>query len=122
MKGKLMLGALLVALPAAAQAMDVGTFLAKADGLEKSGMMALFSSDYGLLKRETEADVQALVAEARAAKAAGRPHAFCPMPGKMVLASNEIIAALRNVPVAQRPHTDVKEPLRALLSRKYPCG
>jgi hypothetical protein len=122
MKTKRIAAALLIAIPAtAAQAMDVATFLAKADGLQKKGMMALFASDYGVLKAETQADVQALVAEARAAKAAGRAPAFCPQPGKMSLASNEIIAALRAVPAAQRPRTDVKEPLRTLLARKYPC-
>jgi hypothetical protein len=119
---RLVLGALLAAVPAtAAQAMDVATFLAKADGLAKKGMLALLSSDYGLLKQEIEADVRALAAEARAAAAAGRPHSFCPQPGGMRLGSDEIIAALRTVPPPQRPRTDVRVPLRGLLSRKYPC-
>lgn len=122
MKNKLIVAALLILLPtSAAQAMDVATFLAKADALQKKGMAALFSSDIGLLKRETGAAVQALVEEARAAATAGRPHNFCPQPGKMSLNSNEILASMRAVPATARPRTDVKEPLRILLTRKYPC-
>ena len=122
MMKRMMLAAALVTLPAtAAQAMDVATFLGKADALQQKGMLAMFSSDIGLLKKEMQADVKALVDEARAAAAAHRPHAFCPQPGGMSLNSNEIVAALRTVPAPERPRTDVKEPLRALLARKYPC-
>ena len=122
MKNKLILAGLMIALPAsAAQAMDVATFLAKADALQGKGMLALFSSDIGLLKREITDDVKALVDEARAAASAGRPHPFCPQPGRMALNSNEILATMRTVPAAERPRTDVRQPLKTLLSRKYPC-
>jgi hypothetical protein len=122
MNNKLVLAVLMIALPATgAQAMDVATFLAKADALQGKGMLALFSSDIGLLKREIGADVKALVDEARAAASAGRPHAFCPQPGKMSLNSEEIIASMRTVPAAERPRTDVRQPLKVLLARKYPC-
>ena len=40
---KMLFVALVAAVPATAQAMDVKTFLAKADALKKKGMMALFS-------------------------------------------------------------------------------
>lgn len=122
MKNKLVLAALLIALPATgAQAMDVATFLAKADALQSKGMLAMFSSDLAVLKHEMEGDLKALVTEARAAASAGRPHAFCPQPGKMSLNNREILASMRAVPTADRPRTDVREPLRALLARKYPC-
>jgi hypothetical protein len=121
MTKKLILGAFLLALPlAGAAAMPVSAFLQKADALEKKGMMALFSSDYKLLKGEIEADSQQLKSQRLAAKAAGRPQAYCP-PTKAGLGSSEILAAFRTIPPAQRDRVQVKDALRALLARKYPC-
>jgi hypothetical protein len=122
MKKKLIAAALLVALPVtAAQAMKVALFLQKADALEQKGMMALFSPDYKLLKAEVEADVGALRQERLAAKAAGRRQAFCPVEGQSGLNSNEILAAFRTIPAAKRDRVEVKDALRALLARKFPC-
>jgi hypothetical protein len=120
-KKKLLAAALLAALPlGAAQALDVATFLAKADALQKKGMMALMSSDYKLLKNEVVAQSQVLRSERLAAQRAGRKPAYCPI-AKSDLASNEILAAFRTIPAAQRPRIQVKDALRALLARKYPC-
>jgi hypothetical protein len=122
MKNKWMLAALLIALPAtSAQAMKVAQFLQKADALEHKGMMALFSSDYKLLKSEVEADVGALRQERLAAQAAGRRQAYCPVDGQPGLNSNEILAAFRTIPAAKRDRVEVKDALRALLARKFPC-
>ncbi|HEX8261651.1 MAG TPA: hypothetical protein VF547_02130 [Allosphingosinicella sp.] len=104
----------------AAQAMDVASFLAKADALQKKGMMALMSSDYKLLKNEIVTHSQTLRNERLAAQKAGRRPAYCP-PAKSGLKSDEILAAFRSIPAAQRPRTDVKDALRALLARKFPC-
>jgi hypothetical protein len=122
MRNKLILGAFLVALVpiSAAQAMPVSAFLQKADALEQKGMMALFSADYKLLKAEVQNDSQQLKAERLAAKAAGKPQAYCP-PTKAGLGSSEILAAFRTIPPAQRDRVQVKDALRALLARKYPC-
>jgi hypothetical protein len=118
---KLILGAFLIAAPlSAASAMPVSEFLTKADALQKKGMMALFSSDYKTLKSQVEAASGALRKERTAAKAAGRPQAYCP-PAKSGLNSNEILASFRSIPPAQRGRTDVKDALRSLLARKYPC-
>jgi hypothetical protein len=122
MKKSWMLAALLVALPVTgAGAMKVDLFLQKADALEKKGMMALLSSDYKLLKGEVEAGAAALRKERLAAKAAGRPQAYCPAQGAPGLNSNEILKAFRTIPPAQRARVEVKDALRALLARKYPC-
>jgi hypothetical protein len=121
MKARIVLAALLIALPAAAQAMDVGTFLTKFDALEKKGMLALLSSDYRLLRGEMEAAIKAVGDEAHAAKVAGRPTAFCPPHDVAKTDSNEILASFRAIPPAQRAHIDVRDALRALLARKYPC-
>jgi hypothetical protein len=121
LKIKLLAAVLLATVPlAAAQAMDVATFLAKADALQKKGMMALMSSDYKLLKNEIVAHSQTLRAERLAAERAHRRPAYCP-PAKSGLKSDEILAAFRSIPAAQRPSIDVKDALRALLARKYPC-
>ncbi|HEX8513020.1 MAG TPA: hypothetical protein VF688_07920 [Allosphingosinicella sp.] len=121
MKIKLLAAALLAVVPlGAAQAMDVATFLAKADALQKKGMMALMSSDYKLLKKEIETQAVTLRAEGLADRRAGRKVAFCP-PGKASLTSGEIVTAFRTIPAAQRPRVQVKDALRALMARKYPC-
>jgi hypothetical protein len=118
---KLLAAALLATVPlGAAQAMDVATFLAKADALQKKGMIALFSSDYKALKAEIVTNSQILRNERLAAARAHRRPAYCP-PAKTSLNSDEILASFRTVPAAQRPRTPVKDALRALLVRKYPC-
>ena len=120
-KTKLLAAVFLATIPfGAAQAMDVATFLAKADALQRKGMMALMSSDYKLLKNEIVAQSQVLRSERLAAQQAGRRPAYCP-PAKTGLKSDEILAAFRSIPAAQRPSIDVKDALRALLARKYPC-
>jgi hypothetical protein len=118
---KLLAGLMLAIAPlSAADAMDVATFLARADAVQKKGMLALMSSDAKLLKAEIETHAQALRAERLAAERARRRPAYCP-PAKQSLNSNEILAAFRTIPAAQRPRVPVKDALRALLVRKYPC-
>jgi hypothetical protein len=118
---KLLAAVLLAVVPVgAAQAMDVATFLVKADALQKKGVMALMSSDYKLLKSEIETNGAALRAERLAAERARRKPAYCP-PAKQSLTSGEILAAFRSIPAAQRPRIQVRDALRALMARKYPC-
>lgn len=121
MKTKLLAAILLATVPlGAAQAMDVATFLAKADALQKKGMLALMASDYKLLKGEIETQAAALRAERLAAERARRKAAYCP-PARQSLTSSEILAAFRTIPAPQRPRIQVKDALRALMARKYPC-
>jgi hypothetical protein len=118
---KKLLAALLAAAPlSAASAMDVATFLTKAEALKKKGMLAMMSSDYELLKRQIQVDSRALYGERMAAERAGRKPAYCP-PGKQWVAPEELLASFRTIPAAQRPRVQVKDGLRALLARKYPC-
>jgi hypothetical protein len=121
LKIKLLATALLAVVPlGAAHAMDVATFLARADALQKKGMMALMSSDYKLLKKEIVDQSNVLRAERLAAERARRKPAYCP-PAKSGLNSDEILVAFRSIPAAQRPGIQVKDALRALLARKFPC-
>lgn len=121
MKFKTIAAAMLIALPArAAQAMDVATFLQKAEALEKKGMAAMFSSDMKLLKGEVEKASLSLRAERLAAQRAGRKTAYCP-PAKSGLNSKELLAHFRTIPPAQRARISVRTGLLGLLVRKYPC-
>jgi hypothetical protein len=117
---KWLLVGLLAAVPASAQAMDIQTFLAKADALKAKGVMALMSSDLDLLKAEIKTQANALGAEQNAARAAKRPVAFC-LPSPLRLDNDEILATFRTIPEAQRPRTPVKEGLRVMFTRKFPC-
>lgn len=120
MKLKLFAAVLIAALPVSAHAMDVATFVTKADALEKKGVRALFSSDYRALKSEATTAAAQLRAERLAAAKANRPMAYCP-PAKSGLSPSEILAHFRAMPPALRAHTQVKDGLRTLLARKYPC-
>ncbi len=121
MMKKWLAAALLLAAPlGVAQAMDVATFLAKADALEKKGVLALLSSDLKLLKLEVENASAALRAERLAAQKAGRKPAYCPPAGGK-FTEKDILAGLRAVPPAQRQRTQVKDALRTYLSRRFPC-
>jgi hypothetical protein len=122
MKKRMLAAVLLGAVPlSAASAMPVSAFLQKADALQAKGMMALFSSDYGLLKAEvTNASAQ-LRSERLAARAAGRRPAYCPPQDQGSLDSKELLAAFRTIPPAVAARTEVKDALRALLARKFPC-
>ncbi|HEY0311729.1 MAG TPA: hypothetical protein VGC56_04465 [Allosphingosinicella sp.] len=115
-------GAVLALLPlASAHAMDVATFLAKADALQKKGMMALFSGDLKVLKAEIQESGTRLEAEIKAARAAGRRTAFCAPGDRAAINSNELLASFRTIPPAQRSHVQVKDALRTFLAHKYPC-
>ncbi|WP_118857772.1 hypothetical protein [Sphingomonas mesophila] len=117
----LALGAALLVTPlAAASAMPVATFLAKADALEKKGAMAVFSKDLKLLMNQVKKDAGELSAANKAAAAAGKPKAYC-TPGGVKLSNRDVLAAMRAVPVAQRATTSSKDALKAHLARRYPC-
>ena len=94
----------LIAAPLAAEPgdMDVATFLAKAEKLEKKGVAAMFSGDFKRLKREVEAAGNAYSARYKADEAAGRTPHSCPPKGKMALSSDQFMSHLRSYPAARR--------------------
>lgn len=104
----------------ALQAMPVSEFLTKANALEKRGAMAIFSSDLKLLKKEITDAAGQLRAERAAAQRAGRKPAYCPPAAKGSLDSKEILAHFRAIPPARRG-MPVRDGLRSLFVRKYPC-
>jgi hypothetical protein len=111
----------LIALPVTAlQAMTVAVFLEKADALERRGMTALFSSDLRLLKAEVKSAGQALKAERDRRRASGQRPAYC-APERMKLNSDDLLAHFRSIPPAQRQRMEVRDALRLMLVRRYPC-
>jgi hypothetical protein len=117
-----MLAALaLIAVPAAASAMPVSTFLAKAEALKKKGPLALFSGDLKLLTGQVKKDAAALGAENKASAAANRPKAYCTPASGAAMGQKEVLEAMQAVPAPERATTDTKAALRAWLARRYPC-
>lgn len=122
MKSRMTLALILAAIPlTAVYAMPVSTFLAKADALQKKGPLALFSRDLKLLTAQVKADAAELRRERLAAKAAGRPQAFCPPEGGIKLTDRDIMDAMRQVPPAHRARTGTKAALKAHLAKRNPC-
>ncbi len=119
---KLAVAMLIAAVPVAAaqaQSMPVSAFLAKADALQKKGMMAMFSGDIGVLKREIVNSGKELRAEQDAAAKAGRKPATC-MPAKVSMNTNELLTHFRSIPPQQRA-MPVKAALAGLMRKKHPC-
>jgi hypothetical protein len=120
MKLNLVAAVALLMIPAAAPAMPVQTFLAKANALKSKGPLALLSGDYKLLMNTIKADAGALRNEREAAKAAGRKPPYCP-PGPITMGSSEIMRVMQAVPAAERPRTDTRDALRGHFARRFPC-
>ena len=122
MKLRIAAGLLLVMTPlASAAAMPVSTFLAKAERLERKGALAMFSADLKLLMKQIKADLGEIRSERLAAKAAGRPTAFCPPEAGAKLTDQDILTAMRSVPASQRASTSTRQAMSNLLIRRYPC-
>ena len=112
---------LAASLSTAALAMPVQTFLTKAYALQQKGPLALFSSDLKLLTEQAKSDMKQIRAEHAAAKAAGRPRAFCLPEPRAKLTDKDVMSAMEAVPPAQRARTDTRDALRAYVTRRFPC-
>jgi hypothetical protein len=116
-----LLAALAVVIPVGAlQAMTVSAFLEKADALQARGMMAMFSSDIGLLKGEVTGAAATLKAENATARQAGRRPAYC-APEGLRMSSNELLTYFRSIPAARRQQLEVRDALRFYMVRRFPC-
>ena len=118
---RLMILTLALASSAAANAMPAGEFLTRADALRAKGPLALLSSDYGLLKQAAVEAGGQLRAERLAAVAARRPPSYCPPDGHGSVNSDDLLGIIRALPPAVRARTELKDAMRVLLIRKYPC-
>lgn len=108
--------------PAAAQAMSVAEFLAKADALKAKGVLALASPDIATLRNEIVAAGTVYRAGIDADIAAGRKPKSCPPPkGKTGVNSDDIIASFSKIPVAKRAKTSTAAAFAAFMTKRYPC-
>jgi hypothetical protein len=117
--GAIGLAAVATMAPAAAQAMSVDQFLARAKALKAKGMMALLSPDIGVLKAEMADAVKALQAEKAARKAAGKPPRVC-APEAARLTQDEMLGGLAALPPAQRAGS-LKDGVSQVMMRRFPC-
>ena len=104
--------------PVAAHAMTVAEFLGKAETLQARGVMAMFSSDIGLLKSELKSASVAY----RADVAAATSPRSCPPPlGTVKTSSDELLSAFRAVPVAERTKLSVRAAFASYMVKRFPC-
>lgn len=118
---RLIAAALLLGAAAPASAMTVAVFIAKAESLKKKGPLALFSGDLKLLTRQIKADGASIREERLAAKAAGKPTAFCPPEAGVKLTDKDVMMAMQAVPAAERGRTTTRTAMRAFMARRFPC-
>lgn len=106
--------------PLLAQNMPLNVFLSKSDALQRKGPLALLSSDYGEIKRETEESASQLRGERLAALHAGKQPAYCP-PERTPLSSDEVLTYFRSIPASARGNMTTKQGFLSLMVKKYPC-
>ncbi len=106
-------------MPLAAQAMTVDQFLARANALKAKGVMAMLSSDIGVLKAEIADATTAWKADKAARKAAGQPPLACAPEGTK-MTSDELLKWFAALPPAQRA-ASVKEGFARVIIAHYPC-
>lgn len=112
---------LAVLVPASVQAMTVAEFLAKAASLKQQGLLAIGSSDIGLMTAEVKAAGADYRKTLAAEIAAGRKPSSCPPPvGKTGIASNDLITYFSSIPAARR-NVSVKSAFVGLMKQRYPC-
>lgn len=110
-----------LALPAAAHAMTVAEFLAKAEALKQRGVLAITSPDIGLMRDEVKAAGADYRAKLAAEVAAGRKPSSCPPPvGKTGIGSTELITYFNSLP-ANRRGMSVTSAFPGLMKRRFPC-
>ena len=110
---------LCAALPA--QAMSVAEFIAKAHALKARGLFAMGSPDIKLLQDEMAGIRTAYRADLARQAAAHQPPHSCPPPvGQSKMTSDEFMAELERIPVAQRGMS-MRTAFYAMMKRRYPC-
>lgn len=100
--------------------MKISVFLAKADALTAKGMMALASSDVGLLKAEGKAAGETYRARIKSDKVKNLPPHSCP-PAKAAVSSDDLLAHFRSYPAAQRQQISVRTGFAEMMKKRYPC-
>ncbi len=113
----------LLSVPAAAsaQSMNAEIFFKRALALKAKGPTAFMSRDFKPLTNEAKAAGLLVRATRLAAVKAGRQPLYCPPAGSKRMGPSEFLAALGNIPVAQRTRIDMGEATTRIMARKFPC-
>ena len=100
--------------------MPANIFLKKADALRARGPLALFSADLKTLQFEAEAAGDELHDEHAAQLASHQPTDWC-APVTKYLAPRELIEGMHALPSAELDQMDIKQAMRVIFTRDYPC-
>jgi hypothetical protein len=111
--------ALLLAAPA--HSMTVAEFVRRADAVLARGFLALASPDVPVLRAEVQGAIEALRTQEETARARGRRPPFCLPPRGTEIDPFQLLAQLRAVPPAQQRRLQVRDALRPIAARQFPC-
>ena len=100
--------------------MKISTFLAKADALKAKGLLAMASSDIGILKTEGKAAGEAYRARIKSDKAKSLAPHSCP-PAKSSISSDDLLNHFRSYPAAQRQQISVRAGFADMMKKRFPC-
>lgn len=100
--------------------MSVSAFLARANGLERLGPLAIATPDGQRLKSEVVAAGKRYKARIDADRKAGRRTTSCP-PESGTLTPDQWLAHLRSYPVQSRKSISVYSAFDGLMRKRYPC-
>ena len=119
-----MLLAAIALIGAASPPLTVIDVLAKSEALQKKGMLAMFSSDLGLIKAEADRDMNVFSAEMLSAWKAHRSLPACPPVvsngWKISYTTDEVLKFYRSIPPEQRRMSSAQA-FGLFMRAKYPC-
>jgi hypothetical protein len=120
--GVLLLAALTIAAPAAAQKMNAEEFHKRATALQKKGAIAVFSGgEIKKLMKEGQASGEASRVNRLALEKAGKSPRYCPPSGPQKMTSDEYMKRLAAIPRAERSRIDMTEATTRIMAAKFPC-
>ena len=117
----LVAAAVLLPTMSSAQSMNAEVFYQKAAGLERKGMMAIFSKDVKVMMNEGKAAGEAARRQRLATLRAGHKPRYCPPEGPQKLGSDEFMTRLGAIALGDRQRIDMTEAMIRILSVKFPC-
>lgn len=113
--------AVLVPAAASAQSMNAETFFQKATGLQRKGVMAIFSKEVKVMMNEGKAAGEAARRQRLATLKAGHKPRYCPPETPQKWGSDEFMTRLGAIPRGDRQQIDTTEAMIRILARKFPC-
>ena len=104
---------------ALAQTRTLDAFVTEANRIPMNATAAFRPSARRLMNEGGDA-MRAVIGEARAARAAGRPTAACP-PERIEVDARQLLGFLNAIPQARRARMSVRDGFREWLASRHPC-